>query len=207
MKESMMKNRWLWLSALLLVSGSTLAQGPAFKCDKVEAESVEALICQDAGLSALDQQLALVYAEASKKAVNEHPATLKAEQRGWIKGRDDCWKSSLGLEACVAAEYAFRIMDIRTGYAVSRTGDGASDGPYPYVCEGLDAVLSAVFVTTSEPMVVLRWQQNAIALPQEPAASGARYAAQGYEFWISGSEAMLTTPERGRMGCKRDSMG
>ena len=47
-----MKNRRLWLSALVLVSGSSWAQGPAFKCDKVEAESVEALICQDAELAA-----------------------------------------------------------------------------------------------------------------------------------------------------------
>lgn len=196
------------LGILALLAQGALAADPSFDCAKAESSAEEA-VCASDGLASMDRELARLYllAVSEPDLSEDRLRELKGTQRGWIKGRDDCWKSSLGLEACVAAEYAFRIMDIRTGYAVSRTVDGASDGPYPYVCEGLDAVLSAVFVTTSEPMVALRWQQNAIALPQEPAASGARYAAQGYEFWISGSEAMLTTPERGRMGCKRDSMG
>ncbi|MGB9442066.1 MAG: hypothetical protein WCB15_29275 [Desulfobacterales bacterium] len=29
-----------------------------------------------------------------KKAINEHPPVQKAVQHGWIKGRNDCWKSA-----------------------------------------------------------------------------------------------------------------
>jgi len=37
---------------------------------------------------------------------------LKAEQRGWIKGRDDCWKSD-EMRGCVKREYRYRIDALR----------------------------------------------------------------------------------------------
>ena len=66
-----------------------MTPGPSYACDKVKAGSIEAMICEDTELSALDRKLAGVYAAASKKAINEHPPLLKAEQRGWIKGRNE----------------------------------------------------------------------------------------------------------------------
>ena len=77
-----------------LFTGAVLAEGPSFDCVKVEAGSIEEMVCKDKGLAALDRKLAEVYSAASQKAVNEHPPVLKAEQRGWIKGRNDCWKSA-----------------------------------------------------------------------------------------------------------------
>ena len=88
-----MRRNIMVASALLAAGGPALAQGPAFSCDKVAAGSIEALICQDASLSALDRQLAALYAEASKKAASDPYSLLKAEQRGWLNGRDECWKS------------------------------------------------------------------------------------------------------------------
>jgi uncharacterized protein len=88
------------LSVMLSLSyGSTvsnaLAAGPSFDCGKVQTGSIEEMICKDDGLSALDRKMAKVYTEASKKAVNEHPPVLKPEQRGWVKGRNDCRNESL----------------------------------------------------------------------------------------------------------------
>ncbi len=60
------------------------AQGPSYACDAVDAGSIEALICDDPDLSALDRELASVYATASHKAVDERPPVLQVEQRGWI---------------------------------------------------------------------------------------------------------------------------
>ena len=37
---------------------------------------------------------------------------LKAEQRGWIKGRNDCWKSD-DMRGCVANEYRYRINELK----------------------------------------------------------------------------------------------
>ena len=58
--------------------------GPSFSCGKVQAGSIEAMICADCGWSALDRKLAAVYAEASRKAANECPPVLEVEQRGQV---------------------------------------------------------------------------------------------------------------------------
>jgi uncharacterized protein len=73
-----------------LVFGVASASAQSFDCGKVESGSVEEMICQDAGLSAVDEKMAEVYRAAVKKAANEQPPVLKAEQRGSIKGRDEC---------------------------------------------------------------------------------------------------------------------
>ena len=181
-----MENRRLWLSALLLVSGSTLAQGPAFKCDKVETGSMEALICQDAGLSALDQQLAQVYAEASKKAVNEHPATLKAEQRGWIKGRDDCWKSQ-DQKLCVSDSYHQRIVELQARY---RLVD--SVGPVTWLCDGDSRNQVVVTFFKTEPATLIAERGDSTSLmTQQISASGSRYLGRNESFWEHQGEATI----------------
>ena len=85
----------LSLSLAFSFATTALAQAnsPAFDCAKARDGSIEKLICGDAGLSSLDRKLAEVYEATTRKAVNEHPPTLKAEQIGWIRGRNDCWKS------------------------------------------------------------------------------------------------------------------
>jgi uncharacterized protein len=106
--------------ALLLVLAPLPAQtqeGPSFDCAKAES-AAETLVCEDAGLAALDRLVADRYAAAfsvaggldagAQQAVDE----LRAYQRGWIKGRDDCWKASdlraSDLGACVEAAYLRR---------------------------------------------------------------------------------------------------
>ncbi len=181
-----MKNRLLWVSGLLLVSGSTLAQGPAFKCDKVAADSIEALICQDAELAALDQQLALVYAEASTKAVNEHPATLKAEQRGWVKGRDDCWKSQ-DQKLCVSESYQQRIVELQARY---RLVD--SVGPVTWLCDGdsHNQVVVTFFKTKPATLIAERGDSTSL-MTQQISASGSRYVGRNESFWEHQGEATI----------------
>jgi len=58
--------------------------------------------------------MAAVYA-AAKKAVNEYPPVLKAEQHGWIKGRNDCWKEA-DKRKCVEESYRRRIAELQSRY-------------------------------------------------------------------------------------------
>ena len=87
---------FFWLTAIILIFHTYVdtaeAQGSSYDCDNVKAGSIEEMICFDKGLSALDRRPAEVYTIAIEKAVNKHPPILKPEQRGWIKGRNDCWK-------------------------------------------------------------------------------------------------------------------
>ena len=64
------------------------AKPPAFDCAKAQGE-VQTLICSDAKPADFDRQLDAVFKQAAAHAEGEGTKSLKAEQRGWIKGRDD----------------------------------------------------------------------------------------------------------------------
>lgn len=89
-----------WASAAVVAS-------PSFDCRKVKDSSIEKMICADDELAKLDRKLAEVYNAASKRAVNEHPLVLTAEQRGWVKGRNECWKSD-DKRRCIEENYRRR---------------------------------------------------------------------------------------------------
>ncbi|WP_259652295.1 MULTISPECIES: lysozyme inhibitor LprI family protein [unclassified Pseudomonas] len=89
------------LSALLATSLATAEQGPSFNCSEKMTGSITALICQNPGLAALDRKLATIYRDALKNA-GKRGNVLKAEQRGWIKGRDVGW-SPPPLQSCSIA--------------------------------------------------------------------------------------------------------
>ena len=77
------------LAALVVTALPAAAtDAPSFDCGRAEAGSIEARVCGSKELSALDRQMTSVYAAARAKAKNEHPPTLAAEQRGWIKAKE-----------------------------------------------------------------------------------------------------------------------
>ena len=89
-----------FLCTLLLWSQAATADGtqPSFDCLKASSDAEE-LICADKKLAALDRRLATRF-EAAMQAARAQDAgadaaakNLRATQRGWIKGRDDCWKA------------------------------------------------------------------------------------------------------------------
>jgi uncharacterized protein YecT (DUF1311 family) len=116
-----------FFGAAALLSGQAGAKGPSFDCGKARG-SVPALICQDPGLAALDRQLDAAYKAAMAKARDDMPARLRAEQVGWIRGRDECWKAQGPqnpvrltvnwlvdtVRACVEANYKIRISELQS---------------------------------------------------------------------------------------------
>lgn len=98
-----------WVEAAAAVdpieSDQADASGPSFDCANPASEAEEA-ICGDARLAALDQRLAERFAaatgaaEAMESGAEEALADLRGMQRGWIAGRDECWKSD-DLAACI----------------------------------------------------------------------------------------------------------
>ncbi len=171
---------------LVPLAGSAVAAAPAFDCSKVEAGSIEALICQDDGLSALDQKMAAVYAAATKKAANEHPSTLKAEQRGWIKGRDDCWKSD-DPRSCVERSYTLRIAELQARYRLVPVTGSAT-----YVCDGEPAKeVVATYFETEPPTAIAEFGDQTSLMYQQPAASGAKYQGRNEMLWEHQGEALI----------------
>jgi len=102
------------IAAALPVATLALADGPAFDCAKAQSDAEQA-VCASESLAAMDRELARLYGAAlNGPNLTEARATeLKAFQSGWIKGRDECWKSSRGVPACGAGAYALRSHEIR----------------------------------------------------------------------------------------------
>jgi uncharacterized protein len=144
------------------------------------------LICSDAELAAMDRQVAAVYAQALKKALNQRPPVLKAEQRGWIKGRDDCWKAN-DVRDCVRSAYVQRMVELQARYRLV-----ASTGPFTWVCDGdpRNEVLVTHFSTEPASLIAERGDQSALMV-QQPAASGVRYVGRNESLWEHQGEATV----------------
>jgi uncharacterized protein len=178
----------LFLSlALLACTGPAVAAGPAFDCTPVEAGSIEALVCASPELSALDRQLAAAYAAARAKAGNEHPPTLTVEQRGWVKGRNDCWKAD-DKTACVREAYRLRTAELQARYRLL-----PGRGPVTYVCDGQPAnVVVAMFFATDPPSAIVERGDSVSMMFLQPSASGARYAGRNESLWEHQGQARVT---------------
>ncbi len=158
--------------------GAANTDGPSFACDDVKDGSIEQIICGDPALAALDRNLADVYAKAKAIAVNEHPPTLKAEQRGWIKGRNECWKSE-SASTCVKDEYLHRIAELQARYRLV-----ASKGPVTYSCDNdrRNEVI-VTFFTTDPPTLIAERGDSTSLMYLQPSGSGTRYQGRNESFW------------------------
>lgn len=169
-----------------LTGAAALAQGPSFACDKVTDGSIEAMICQDSDLSALDRELSDVYSAASRKATNEHPPVLKTEQRGWVKGRDDCWKSD-DEHGCVRDEYQRRIAELQARYHLV-----PSHGPVTFECNDEPAnEVVATFFETDPPTLIAERGDRVSLMYLQPSGSGTKYGGRNETFWEHQGEAVI----------------
>ncbi|MGD2056091.1 MAG: MliC family protein [Gammaproteobacteria bacterium] len=166
---------------------TAMSSGPSYACEKVEAGSIEAMICEDSGLSMLDRKLADTYQAASQKAVNEHPPVLKAEQRGWIKGRNDCWKSG-DKRKCVQEEYRQRIAELQARYRLV-----PGTGPVTYICDGQPGnEVVATFFQTDPPTLIAERGDSLSLMYLQPSGSGTRYQGRNETFWEHQGVASIT---------------
>ena len=171
---------------LFTMAVSVHADGPSFDCAKVEAGSIEEIICNSESLSAIDVTLAEVYKEAEKKAQNEHPPVLKAEQRGWIKGRNECWKSDK-KDKCIENEYTQRIAELQASYRLVN-----SKGPFFYACDGNPAKeVVLTFFETEPPTLIAEFGDSTSLMYLQPSGSGSKYQGGNESAWIKGKEAMV----------------
>ena len=164
---------------LVAVPALALAQAnPSFDCSQKLTSSVEQRICKEPKLAALDRQLADVYAAAQAKATEADKQALTASQRGWTKGRNDCWKNT-DVPACVAVAYHDRISELQERYAlIPAVGTGR------YLCAGPPAQeLTAEFFETDPPTAMIQFSGATQFMRVARSGSGARYAGGNRQFW------------------------
>lgn len=157
---------------------------PAFDCKQVPGDSAEALICNDPRLSQLDQQLAQVFAKASAQAAHEHPPLLKAEQRGWIKGRDECWKDAAQI-ACMQDAYQRRIAELQARYRLV-----PMRGPLRYQCgvTPADELILSFFATEPATVIAERGDSVSLMFLQQ---NGSHYIGRNETLWLQQDSVRL----------------
>ncbi|MGD8479800.1 MAG: hypothetical protein PVJ46_10170 [Methyloceanibacter sp.] len=188
--------RTLTALGLLLTTPALSEESPAFDCAKART-SAEKLICEDADLAKLDRLVADRYAAAleATKALDTGSAeaenTLRANQRGWIKGRDDCWKAA-DLRDCVEAAYLRR-----EGQLVARWMLEKPTGTSFWGCGGNPAnEVVTVFFDTVLPSVRFERGDTIDTGSLVRTASGSRYEGSfGRSIWIKGERAAYREPD------------
>jgi uncharacterized protein len=116
----------------------------------------------------------------------EQYENLRAQQRGWIKGRDDCWKS-VDPRLCVATEYRLRIAELQARYQLAE-----GIGPIHYRCDGKqDHPLIVHYFHTDPPTARVEFDNGSAILYRQPSGSGARYEGRNISLWESHGEATL----------------
>lgn len=191
------------LAGGLFWSGVSLAAEPAFDCARAES-SAEKLICSNDDLAVLDRKLAEVYGGAVNvvksldAGAEQELNTLKAYQRGWVKGRDDCWKGEDEL-SCLRATYERRIAELTARYQLIK-----GQAPVFYTCNGNPAdEIVATFFPTDPPSARLERGDTTEIVVQGLSGSGARYEGDfGIVFWIKGDEATVEWPQGTSFDCK-----
>ena len=158
------------------------AAAPSFDCAKA-ASDAEKLVCADPELARLDRQLAQRYAQVKDRPESQQAVAM---QRGWVKGRDDCWKAD-DRTRCVREAYQTRLVELAIN-----GGDVVVPTPVEYRCDDNSRPFTAVFYNDIDPQAaVITWgDDQATAYPQ-PTPRGARYGRQGLDFWEHQGEAKI----------------
>jgi uncharacterized protein len=201
------------VAVLTLATDAGRAASPSFDCAKARSIA-EKLVCGDGQLAALDRELARLFALArdDRSVTPARHKELVAFQRGWIKGRDECWKSD-DLRGCAVDSYVIRIHELRRDYAAARTQDarGVSIGPLVARCSGAEAPIGASLVNVDPSLAYLGWRDRSLVLTQGPSASGARYTRRSDKgealFWNKGNEALLILPGEPERTCRIEKPG
>ena len=192
------------LLAAALLAGTATAATPSFLCSKARTW-VEKTICASEALSALDLELAGVYARLLRVVSADAERTLTAEQRRWWGAREECRRQS-APQQCLEARYSDRIAALRSrpDYTEARPGPvelapeaiaAAGQG----WSRGLSGYMKAIRACLRKaPGAVTRigsaWEDG-----EEEQAVGMRMRGSGTDAWVcvarrNGSEVIALRP-------------
>jgi len=172
------------LIALLgLLLAATGSQAASIDCSKAKEGSTDATVCGDEGLTALDLKLADVYAHALQLSGN-NSKTLTAEERGWIKGQQDCSKAA-DQRACLQNGYELRIAELQARYQLV-----IPSGAARYNCPG-NKIFHVAFYPTEPASALLTHGKDTVFMSAREAASGARYEGPNANLWEHQGEAAI----------------
>jgi len=195
------------LSIIATALSPARAATPSFDCAKA-GDAIEKMVCADDQLAALDRQLAGVFAEAltiiagygGTNAIRQKAEKdLKADQRGWLKGRNECAKAD-DPRACAQGAYKARIAMLQAQYSLVKGSD-----PSAYGCNGNDAdELTVTFFATDPPTLRAERGDRQMFALQAAGQEGGKYVGDsGVSFQEKSREATVEWPQGTVFYCTR----
>jgi len=184
------------LAVTLAATPAFAQEGPSFDCTKAES-SAEKLVCSDAALATLDRRVNARFLEAIELAKKENNGQgtaeqdLRAEQRGWIKGRDECWKAE-DQRACVENAYLTREGQLVADFMLQEP-----TAVVTWQCEGNPSnEVVTFFFDTELPSVRFERGDQVDTGSVLRTGSGSKYEGSfGRSIWIKGNEATYREPD------------
>lgn len=172
-----------------LIAGKQALQkqvNPSFDCKAVRTGSMESLICANNSLAKLDNQLTDTYQQALIKTDQQGNKRLKTEQRGWIKGRNECWKA-VNKEQCIENAYITRAAQLQAQYRLV-----SQQGPFHYNCNNdpTNEVVITYFNTQPKTLIAERGDSSSLMFVIE-SATGTKYKGRNESFWLQSQQATL----------------
>jgi len=176
----------LLIALLTLLSSPLLwAASPSFECRDI-GNNVEAALCLDDDLAALDRKMANVYDSASRSMAADDQQAEQSAQDAWIRSRNSCGDVP-DIGRCITASYDARITELQI-----KGGLVTKPAPVVFDCGKAGVVTAYFYDDTQEPAAVLNvgesLQDTAIS---QPTWSGAKYRGKKVTFWRKGDSAQL----------------
>jgi uncharacterized protein len=176
------------LTVLTMGATPVLAQdGPSFNCEAAST-SAEELVCSDPELAVLDRRLQERFSAAVTAAEARLPAALpdlRAMQRGWVKGRDDCWKGR-DLRDCVEFNYLHREAQLVAAWSL--------DEPVwviTYDCAEAPEVRVSFYETELTSIRIERGAETDVAVTDPSAENAQFWSDLGSMLLVDGDDAWL----------------
>lgn len=188
----------LLAAGLVALPAAAQTQGPTFNCAKAGGE-VEKLICSDAALATLDRKLDQAYKAASAKAKGKLATRMREDQRGWVKGRNECWKAN-GQETwitatwtvktvkdCVDAQYRVRTSELQAVWRL------VAPKTVSHACQNNPAnEVVANFFDTDPPTIRLERGDRTATLWRVGAAADGKYEGQNVGVVQQGADLKVS---------------
>lgn len=165
--------------ALITILCADQSLAASFDCAKATTRT-EKMICSNLEISRADEQLATAYKQAMGKATDK--ATLKQQQKEWLKSRD-----SISDSAKLLLSYNQRIAELESGKPANALVSGKINpvGTYSYREGGY----SGTMVITQASDSPVTWKALITTVEKAPSAHTCDFTATGTQL-ISSATAV-----------------
>ena len=200
--------RFLLPLTLSLAAPALAEDRPSFDCTTAEGD-IEAMVCGDTDLAALDRRVADRFGEAlaaaqaldtqtgTSKGVTAAEDMLREGERDWIAARDAC-AADAEPRACAQTAYLRREAELVALWTLEPARNTAF-----WTCDGdPDNAVVTIFFDTELPSIRFERGSSVDVGTEVRTASGARYdAASGRSIWMRGKEAAYDDPDGADYSC------